>query len=330
MSGNELLTVATEFANNNNTDVLCYSGDIDRPFDDTLIDLCLRPARRKNVMLFLCTHGGNPDAAYRMARCLQNNYEKFTVFISGRCKSAGTLIAVGAHELVMTEYAEIGPLDVQLGKKDELFEMHSGLTVLNALTELQLKALEFFERGFIRLKVKSGGRITLKTATAIASDLAKGMMTPIMSQIDPMHVGEVSRAMRIGKDYGRRLSELSNNLQEDALNKLVEGYPSHGFVIDSKEAKTLFINLRSPSKDEAKLASMMEGIVRNPPPTNEEPIIAYLSNKQLEENNENHHQTGFTEGEEAASLVEGRNPEIIRDSEQGIQSILKELSSRDG
>lgn len=83
-----------------------------------------------------------------MGRGLQHSYEKFTVLLAGRCKSAGTLIVLGAHEIVMTNHAELGPLDVQLGKKDELFELDSGLTVLNALTELEAKPLNFLRRLF--------------------------------------------------------------------------------------------------------------------------------------------------------------------------------------
>ena len=185
-----------------------------------------------------------------MARCLQSNYERFTVVIDGLCKSSGTLIALGAHELVMTAYAELGPLDIQLGKKDELWETDSGLTVLNAISELETKAYELFETGFVNLKLTSGGRITLKTATSLANELALGIITPIMSQIDPLHVGEVSRAMKIGMEYGQRLSKASSNLKPGALNTLIMKYPSHGFVIDREEAKDLFVNVRDANEKE--------------------------------------------------------------------------------
>src|SRR5690606_24836885 len=121
-----------------------------------------------------------PDAAFRMARCLQDRYKKVSILIAGKCKSSGTLIALGAHEIIMSCKAELGPLDIQLGKKDELFETDSGLTILNALSELENKAFELFENSFIKLKIKSNGRITLKTATGLANELAVGMLAPIM------------------------------------------------------------------------------------------------------------------------------------------------------
>jgi ClpP class serine protease len=40
--------------------------------------------------------------------------------VSGYCKSAGTLIALGANELAFGEHGELGPLDVQIAKRDEV------------------------------------------------------------------------------------------------------------------------------------------------------------------------------------------------------------------
>ncbi len=320
--------LANTLAEKEDADVLLYNGEIERPFDDELLDLCLNAERRKNVFLFLCTHGGNPDAAYRMARCLQDNYEKFTIFISGKCKSSGTLIALGAHEVVMTAHAELGPLDIQLGKKDELFETDSGLTVLNALSELENKAFELFENSFIKLKYKSEGRITLKTATSIANELAIGLMAPIMSQIDPIHVGQVSRAMKIGKEYGRRLSAISKNLQEGALATLVDTYPSHGFVIDRKEADELFSNVRGANEDEFYLIKELGVAARNQNPY--DPILTSLSTwKKKEIQNEGNRPEN---GEQEQSSGEQAVGELQGNGEAGEQreGVVAQLHPRQG
>jgi hypothetical protein len=283
---NEQITpAANQLAEQTNSDILLCSGGIHRPFDDKLLDELATLRKRENVTLLLCTHGGNPDVAYRMARALQDNYKKFTVVLAGRCKSAGTLLVVGAHEIVMTPHAELGPLDIQLGKKDEIFELDSGLTVLDALTELENKAFELFEKAMIRIKVRSEGSVTLKTATHIATELAKGVIAPIMAQIDPMHIGEVSRALKIGKEYGERLSSRSLNLYGDSLEKLVERYPSHGFVIDSREARELFVHVRDATPEEANLIKLaaLRGSIRIP---NEDGTLSFLSDTRKEEVND--------------------------------------------
>jgi len=276
---------ANALAEATDSDVLVYSGDIERPYDEKLLDEILAfPAKRKNVTLVLCTFGGNADAAYRIARCFQENYSRFTVLLAGRCKSAGTLLVVGANEIVMTPHAELGPLDVQVGKKDELVGLDSGLTVLDALSQLENKAFTLFEDAMLRIVQSSGGRVTFKTATHIAVELSKGMLAPIMAQIDPMHVGEVSRALKIGEEYGRRLSDISANLQEGALTRLVHGYPSHGFVIDKRETTELFIHVRDASELEQLLLKPLKGAVRNP--MEDEPLIGILSEPRKETKND--------------------------------------------
>ena len=129
--------VVGHIADNSNADVIVYNGTIKRWFDRSFIDLVAQKRKRPNVILILVTTGGDADSAFRIARALQRNYERFTCFVSGFCKSAGTLIAVGAHELVVCDHGELGPLDIQLSKKDALWEQESGAVVDTALRVVQ-------------------------------------------------------------------------------------------------------------------------------------------------------------------------------------------------
>jgi hypothetical protein len=278
-----VVSAANALAEAVDADVLLYTGDIDRPYDDKLLDQLMAFQRRKNVILILCTFGGDPDAAYRIARGLQENYSRFVVVLAGHCKSAGTLLVVGAHEIAMTQHAELGPLDVQVGKKDELVGLDSGLTVLDALGQLEGKAFELFENAMLKILGSSGGRVTFKTATHIATELSKGIVAPIMAQIDPMHVGEVSRALKIGEEYAKRLSDTSDNLQAGALKRLVHGYPSHGFVIDKREAQELFNHVRDVSPEESALLRLLKGDARFP---QEDPVLSTLSEPRKEAAND--------------------------------------------
>ena len=165
---NNLIECANEVADSLDADVLLINADIDRGLDDQIINIVTNRRRRKNVLLILVTVGGHADAAYRIARCLQDSYERYIAFIAGYCKSAGTLCVLGAHEIVMSTAGELGPLDVQFYKKDELGELSSGLVATEALEILQQKAFEMFEDYFLKIKTKSYNQITFKTATEIA------------------------------------------------------------------------------------------------------------------------------------------------------------------
>ena len=254
--------VATEL----DADVISYRGEIGRHADRNLISECIQRRRRNNVVLMLVTLGGDPDAAYRIARCLQDKYENFTLYVSGVCKSAGTLIALGAHELVISDHGELGPLDVQMPKKDDLWDTQSGLTVMDTLSALQDNAFDAFEKFFLNLEQRSAGTISLRTAAEIGTQMTNGMFSQLYRQIDPLHIGEAAREMSIAGHYGRRLLVHSRNIDLTALNAIMSEYPSHSFVIDRKEAELLFDRVREPSDDEVALAEAVGSNARWPTP----------------------------------------------------------------
>lgn len=157
----------------------------------------------------------------------------------------------------MTELAELGPLDVQIAKPDTLGERVSGLTPSQSLTTLKIEAFQCFEKFFLDILTASGHAITTRTAAMIAAKVTAGLFQPIYAQIDPMRLGEFQRAVQIAMEYGKRLDTWSRNLKEKALSRLISGYPSHEFVIDRKEAKTLFHNVEEPTDDEQSLSDLL-------------------------------------------------------------------------
>jgi hypothetical protein len=256
-----------------------------RPRDRRIIKELRTRACKPNLFMILVTGGGDADAAYRIARCIQNHYQKFTVCISGICKSAGTLLALGAHELAFSENGELGPLDIQLAKKDDLWGQESGLTVMTALSALHENAQDAFDHFLVSLTTRSGGRVTVRTASEVAARLTEALYSRISSQIDPIHMGEVNRSMAIAKEYGQRLMEKSQNFDEDALKALISDYPSHGFVIDREEAATKFKNVRESTADEQALLDDLGNYALIPMTSS--PWHKFLSDDILEEDQEN-------------------------------------------
>ena len=221
--------LANRIAEARDADVMFYNGEIVRGVDRTLISDCIYRRKHKNAILMLITPGGDADVAYRIARCLQNKYQRFSVYISGYCKSAGTLIALGAHELIVSDHGELGPLDVQMMKKDDLMQRQSGLTVMTALEALHEKAFSAFEKYFLETTEKGGGTITVNTAAEIATKLTTGLFAPLYQQIDPLLVGEAGRALSVADAYGVRLLKKGGNASASTLRFLATDYPSHGF-----------------------------------------------------------------------------------------------------
>ncbi|MGB9293560.1 MAG: hypothetical protein WCB64_09655, partial [Desulfobaccales bacterium] len=118
--------------------------------------------------------------------------------------------------------------------------------------------------------------ITVHTASKIAVDLAVGLIAPILQQIDPLHVGEMSRALDISWKYGRMLLDKHKNIDENGLGKLISDYPSHGFVIDRYTAGKIFKCVREPSIEEQNLLLKLDYFALEP--MADEPYIDVLSN----------------------------------------------------
>lgn len=234
-------------------DYFVYFGEIEETSYSLLTDaLEKKKEQSQNTKGYFIpiTAGGSPDAAYRMARALGHHYpDDLRIFIPDVCKSAGTLIAIGANELIISDRGELGPLDVQFQKKEELFEMSSGLDIIQSILALQGQVKDAFKDYLIDIRIGSG--LGTKIASKLASDMASSLVAPISSQIDPVRIGEHHRALRVATAYGKRLSNKFKNTNEESITKLIVGYPSHRFVIDRKEATELFHRVRAPDDNES-------------------------------------------------------------------------------
>lgn len=255
-------------------DVVLYYGGICRNGYQKVSDVLEKiPAKKDKVCLVLVTYGGDPDAAYRIARALNHHFNAVEILIPDICKSAGTLVCIGAHKLIFGDRGELGPLDIQLSKPDEMFESMSGLDIIQALNALENQVLTFFRNYLV--DIRGGSRLRTRLAAEIATKLADGFVAPIAAKIDPVTLGEHQRAMQIAYDYGERLNNVTSSLKNDALIKLVSGYPSHGFVIDRKEAGSLFKSVERPDEATIELYQWALGLLPNVP-YQESPLVCNL------------------------------------------------------
>jgi ClpP class serine protease len=76
--------------------------------------------------IVLHTPGGLVLAALQIARAIHKYKGKVTAFVPHYAMSGGTLIALAADEIVMSEYAVLGPVDPQIGQ-------YPGASILKAV-----------------------------------------------------------------------------------------------------------------------------------------------------------------------------------------------------
>lgn len=276
-------------------DFILISNTISRQLHYSLSALVAQK-KHDNCTVFLTTFGGDPHGGYRIGRCLRHHYKHVRLVVPSLCKSAGTLVAIAADELAIGDLGELGPLDVQVRKLNEMAEHSSGLDLSEAMEVGFQHTMKAFRHALV--DIRGGTRVSTRLAGEFAAKIAASVATPIYSQIDPNRVGEMQRAVAIALEYGTRLNKLSKSLKSgDSLKRLVVDYPCHSFVIDRKEATEIFNKVTHPSKIEIELYENLWHVMNDE--VDYGPILVYSHNEK-----ENHESNG---NEQQATPASGRS-----------------------
>ena len=239
------------FLKNDDRDLFLYGGLINHSGVRNMADAIFSSeSKRKNASLVLITFGGDLSQAYLLIRYFTLRYQSFRVVVLGPCKSAGTLVTLGAHQVAIGPFGELGPIDVQLGREDELFGQQSGLDTIESLEVLQRSGFAAFHQCVNDLvKGSGGGGLSTKTACEVAARLVTGLFRPVAEQIDPTKIASIERNMRVAQNYGQRV--MTQNVRDGAIEYLARKYPSHSFIIDWKEAQdVVFHSVERPTEPE--------------------------------------------------------------------------------
>jgi ClpP class serine protease len=112
---------------------------ISRHIDIEDSEQILRAIRRtpKDVPIDIILHtpGGLVLAAEQIARAIAGHEGKVTVFVPHYAMSGGTLLALAADEIIIDEYAVLGPIDPQLGN-------YPAVSILKAIEQKDKNSLD--------------------------------------------------------------------------------------------------------------------------------------------------------------------------------------------
>ena len=131
-----------------NSRLLCYveGTGVQITRDDILgfVELLHNVPRGSNIDLLLHTVGGDINAAEKIVSMLRSavgTQSRFRVIVPDFAKSAGTLIALAADKILMSDSSELGPIDPQFPKRDHdgTVRWHSVLNYLTAYEEICTK-----------------------------------------------------------------------------------------------------------------------------------------------------------------------------------------------
>jgi hypothetical protein len=189
----------------------------------------------QSVALLVESPGGEPDEAFRLARLFQRRVERFVVAVPQYAKSAATLLALGAHELILGREAELGPLDIQLFETRRE-EFDSALNTVQSLERLSAHALSAVDQTMQLLLRRLPH--TSEVLLPFALDYVAKLLRPLLEKVDTVEYSRKSRDLKTAEEYAARLMRSRYGFERgrEIARKLIEDYPSHGFVVDRDEA----------------------------------------------------------------------------------------------
>jgi ATP-dependent protease ClpP protease subunit len=203
--------------------LLCYVAGLKAPVDrvDTLgfVDMLHNVTPGEPIDLLLHTPGGDVDAAEKLITLLQSTVGEtgiVRIIVPDFAKSAGTLMALGANSIVMSDSSELGPIDPQVSLKNGNGNdvNHSVLTYLNAY-------------------------VTAQDALRANPDDAANRIT--FEKFDPTLVRKFSsvkdRARLFAENLLKRRGANFSKIASDLMD--VSAYPSHGQMIGWEAARNI-------------------------------------------------------------------------------------------
>ncbi|MGD0541618.1 MAG: hypothetical protein ABSB33_08885 [Tepidisphaeraceae bacterium] len=219
------------------------NGDLYSAVQKILADI---PQGRKIAVLLEST-GGFAKSAFKIARLIRRHCGGFTAVVPTFAKSAATLLALGADEIVMGPDAELGPLDAQVTDFDR--EQHlSALEVVQSLERLNEAAVEAVDSQIMIWQSRS--RKKIDTLMPVTMHFVAEMMKPLLDKIDMVQYTRYARVLKVAQEYATRL--LIPRCDPDAATMiakaLTETFPDHDFAICEEEARNLGIRIAKTDK----------------------------------------------------------------------------------
>lgn len=217
-----------------NTRVICYIGG-DRQNVSTRIAPDIIPVfyeQLKNIDnetpidLFLYTKGGDVLTALRLVELVYEFTNQFSVLVPYKAYSAGTLICLGANEIIMTKMAELTPVD------PSVTSMFNPKDDNHASGKLPISVEDVYS--FVN----------------IAQDLANiqqeenllKIFLHLVEHVHPLALGSVQRTYALIRSVARKLllfhlDESEEKRISEIINYLTQNLFSHSFMISRREAK---------------------------------------------------------------------------------------------
>ena len=261
----------------------------------------------KKISLILYTSGGDTSAARNIVNLLRMYCDELQVIVPRKAHSSGTIISLGANEIVMTKQATLGPIDPSLQ------------TPLNPIAPNGKGQV-----GVSVEAVKGYFEYAKKELNITNESLLADIFNKLSDYVHPLVLGEVYRSRTQIQMLAQKL--LQNQVTDkDKIKKIIDFLcsesGSHDYTISRREAvDDLGLNVKKPSQKQYKLIKALyddicDELKFNIPFSVEEINGAYIARRCLLESIAGGSDYFETEGE----IIHG----TTKDGQMAIKNMVK-------
>ncbi len=182
----------------------------------------------REITLFLYTQGGDSLAGWGLVNMIREYCDRFVVMAPFRCYSCGTLIALGADEVIVTPGTQLSPVDPSVASPYNPAAPNQGGP------QVQLLPVSIEDLlGYLNLVTQEVG---------LRDEGALGRILETLSEkVHPMALGAVYRAKEQVAFLARQL--LMNHFQDvKQIDVIIEHFtkmPSHSYIVGRREAQRI-------------------------------------------------------------------------------------------
>lgn len=179
----------------------------------------------RQIDLFLYTRGGDVLTPWRLVHLIREYTPRFCVLVPFRCYSAGTLLCLGADEIVMGKMGELGPID------PSVVNAFNPQDPNNPAARIPVNIEDVYS--YLALAGEKAG--------VCSADQQVKAFTLLAERIHPLALGNVHRNYLLIRSLAKKLlvmhqQPLREGRIEHIVDSLTEKLYAHSHMISRREA----------------------------------------------------------------------------------------------
>lgn len=189
------------------------------------------------ISLILYTRGGDTLAAWNIVNLLREFCDELEIIVPNKCRSSGTLMALGANSIIMTKQATLGPIDPSITRA-------MSPIIPNSTPPQRLPISVESVKGYFSLLKEEFGA---KGDAALSAAYAK-----LSEYIHPLVLGDVYRTQKQIQMLAEKMLQMSHTnkkVMKSIVAFLCSDSGSHDYTISRTEARNMGLRVESPTQE---------------------------------------------------------------------------------